>query len=528
MGIRTGKQYIEALKKVKAEIYMNGRRVEDVTEEPIFQGPIRTVAELYDMQFDPKFKDITTYPSPTTGNPISMAFMVPYTKEDLIKKRQYFKLRADQNFGTFGRSPDFTNGLVTGWYQGSANFARMGEQYGQNAIDYYEYVSENDLFLTHVLVGPQVDRSRIASEQADPFIQLGKVGETEEGIIVRGAKMLGTMAPITEECAVVPFGGVAAGDHIYALAFSVPNNAPGLKWVCRETVAPLPRSTWDHPLSSRFEEMDCIAIFDDVLIPWNRVIVPGTPECEELVNNMRGSMSAQGAGQGAAAHLSQMELMVGVAMRLAESTGISGFLNIQHFLGEMVSYLEVFRAVFYGTEAMSEPGPNGVWRYGGFGSRSVDLLGRTWHRRMVEIIQSMAGGGFFQSATEADMNNPEIRPYIDKFMSGREGWSAEDRIRIFKLAWDITGDSFGQRVQQYHQFHAGDPYRAMAASYVGYDKQPLFDIVDRALGKTGTWDIAITPENAGGVPVIKPEPGSLQYAYPAASAPKRTRPLAKV
>ena len=523
MPVRTGKQYIEALKRVKAEIYMNGKLVEDVTEEPIFQGPIQTVAELYDMQFDPRFKDILTYPSPTTGEPVSTAFLVPNSREDLIKRRQAYKLRTDQNFGLLGRSPDFTAGLVTGWYQGRENFARLGKQFGENAVSYYEYVRENDLFLTHVLVGPQVDRSKIASEQEDPFIQLGKVKETDEGIIVRGAKMLGTMAPITEEVAVVPFGGVAAGDHIYALAFSIPNNAPGLKYICRETVAPLPRSTWDHPLSSRFEEMDCIAIFDDVFVPWDRVIVPGSPESEELVNNMRGSMAAQGANQSAAAHLSQMELFVGVAMKLADATGISGFLNVQALLGEMVSYLEVAKVVFYGTEAMSEPGPNGVWRYAGFGTRSLRLMAHTWHRRMVEIIQTLAGGGVFQSCTEADLQNPDLRPYIDKYMRGREGWTAEERMQLFKLAWDLTGESFGQRVQQYMHFHSGDPYRNMAASYVGYDKGPLFDIVDRALGKKESLDIPITPENAGSTQVIRPEPGALQYSYPASSAPKRTK-----
>jgi aromatic ring hydroxylase len=119
-----------------------------------------------------------------------------------------------------------------------------------------------------MLINPQVDRSKTSAQQEDPFLHLGRVRETADGIVVRGAKMLGTMAPITEEVAVIPFGGVPPGDDAYALAFGIPTNAPGLKFICRETVAPLPRSRFDHPLSSRFEEMDCIAIFEDVLVPW--------------------------------------------------------------------------------------------------------------------------------------------------------------------------------------------------------------------------------------------------------------------
>ena len=526
---RTGKQYIEALKKVKFDLYLHGKLVEDVTEEPLFQGPIQAIAQLYDLQHDERYRDILTYPSPTTGEPVSTAFLIPHTHEDMIKRRQALKLKTDHNFGMMGRSPDFTNGLVTGWYSNQATFARGGEQFGQNAVNYYEYVRDNDLFLTHTLVGPQVDRSRTASEQEDPFIQLGKVSETSEGIIVRGAKMLGTMAPLTEEVLVVPFGGVGPGEHIYALAFAIPNDTPGLKYICRETVAPLPRSTWDHPLSSRFEEMDCIAVFDDVLVPWDRIMVPGKPESEEIVNAMRGSMAAQGASQSGAQHLSQMELMLGVAMKLADSIGINGFLNIQALLGEMISYVEVGRALFYGTEAMSEPGPDGVWGYTGFATRAWRVQEHVVHRRMVEIIQTLAGGGFFQSATEADFLNPEIRPFIDKYLKGRPGFDAEERVRLFKLAWDITGETFGQRIQQYVHFHSGDPYRNAAASYVAYDKEPLFELVDRALGKRDPLDIPITAENEGAKRVSKPQPGALRYSYPAASypQPQKTAPPAK-
>ena len=99
---------------------------------------------------------------------------------------------------------DFMNGLVTGWYLGQERFARRGAQFGENAARYYEHVRENDLFLTHVLINPQIDRSRTSAEQEEPFLHLGKVPETPEGIVVRGAKMLGTMAPITEEITVLP------------------------------------------------------------------------------------------------------------------------------------------------------------------------------------------------------------------------------------------------------------------------------------------------------------------------------------
>ena len=271
MPARSGQAYVESLRKNAPCVYLGGRRIRDVTAEPIFQEPIRAIAEQYDMQLDPVYGDVMTYPSPSTGALVSTSFLVPYTREELVKKRKHFKLRADHNFGFMGRAPDFMNQFVTGWHLMADRFARAGTRFGDNATRYYEHVREGDLFLTHMLINPQIDRSKTSAQQEDPFLHLGRVGETSEGIIVRGAKMLGTMAPITEEVAVIPFGGVPAGDDAYGLVFGIPTATAGLTFICRETVAPLPRSRFDHPISSRFEEMDCIAVFDDVLVPWDQI-----------------------------------------------------------------------------------------------------------------------------------------------------------------------------------------------------------------------------------------------------------------
>ena len=523
MPARTGAQYIESLKQRKPCIYLAGRRVEHVVEEPLFQGPIRAIAEQYDMQCDPRYRDVMTYASPTTGEPVSASFMLPRSPEELAQKRKHFKLRADHNFGFMGRGADFMNAFVTGWHLAAPRFARAGEQFGRNATRSYEYVREHDLFLTHMLVNPQVDRSRTSAEQQDPFLHLGRVRETDAGIVVRGAKMLGTMAPIAEEVAVLPFGGVAPGDDAYALVFSIPIDAPGLKFICRETVAPPPRSRFDHPLSSRFEEMDCIAVFDDVLVPWERVLVSGAPGSAEIVNTLGGDVIAQTNLQIAARFLSQMEFFCGLAMKLADTVGITGFLHIQEKLGEMLTHLEVGRSVFYGSEAMAQE-RDGVWLPGGLGLRAFHLQSATIYSRFVEIVHILAGGGFFYAPAEADLDNPEIRPYIDKYVRGRAGVSAEERIALFKLAWDAVGESFGGRIEQYNRFYSGDPIRLTAGFYLAYDKAPLFETVDRALGKRPDLDIPVSPDNPGGFSGVRPPAGVLTAAYPASSLPQPAKP----
>ena len=530
MPARTGKDYIDSLKKKtkNMEVYLHGRRVKDVTEEPLFQGPMHAVAEQYDMQHDPAYRDIMLYTSPTTGDPVGRSFMIPNSKEDLIKKQKAHKLRTDQNFGFMGRAPDFMNNFVTAWALRKDSLAQQDPRHGENAQNYYEFCRENDLFLTHMLLNPQVDRSRAASDQQDPYIALSRVGETKEGIIVRGAKMVGTFAPLTEEIMVLPFGGVAPDEDAYGLIFAIPNDSPGLKFLCRETVSPLPRSRFDHPLSSRFEEMDALAIFDDVLVPWDRVMVSGGPGSAAIVNGRDASGVVLGqAGiaavgtQVAARMLSNMEFFVGLATKLASSIGIDAFLHVQEKLGEMISYLEVGRSVFWGSTAAAVPGPNGVWVPTGLGQRGFHLMTMQIYRRMVEIVQVLAGGGFFSVPTEADMGNPEIRPYIDKFLRGAGDLSAEERVQLFKLAWDATGEAFAQRMQQYVYYYSGDPVRLKAGYYMAYDKRPGFDIVARALGDGTPIPVSRASwEPREGPPAEPPITGELAGAYPASSLPQ--------
>ena len=419
-----------------------------------------------------------------------------------------------------GRSPDFMNAFVTGWSLRADTFGSVNPRFADNARNYYEYVRENDLFLTHVLINPQTDRSKTSAQQADPFLHLGKVRETDQGIIVRGAKMLGTMAPITEELAVIPFGGIAPGDDNYALVFAIPNNTSGLKFICREPMAPPPRSEFDHPLSSRFEEMDCIAIFDDVLVPWDRILLDGTEGSRDVINTGAQDGRAGGRMQTAAREIAAMEFFCGLAMRVADAIGITGFLHIQEKLGEMLSNLEIARALFFGAEAMGSEAQDGIWQYHLNGLAPFHWQNYKIHARFVEIIRTLAAGGFFYAPTEKDFANIEIRPYIDKFVTGRPGVGAEERVRLFKLAWDVAGDSFGSRVEQYTHFYSGDPIRNVAGYYVGYDKQPLFDVVDRALaGSKAALDIPISPPDPS-----KPEPRrspreGMTGTYPLTSQP---------
>jgi aromatic ring hydroxylase len=207
-------------------------------------------------------------------------------------------------------------------------------------------------------------------------------------------------------------------------------------------------------------------------------------------------------------------------MKVADAIGITGFLHVQEKLGEMLSQMEIARAVFYGSEAMAQRLPSGVWVPGGHGLRAFHLQTGKVYSRFVEIVQSLAAGGFFYAPSEADLENPELRPYIDRYVRGRAGVSAEERIALFKLAWDVTGEAFAQRMAQYVRFYSGDPIRLTAGFYAQYDKGPLFDLVERALGRRDGVPLPITPDDPGAPIPYQPHTRGMAGTYAATSLPK--------
>ena len=109
MPARTGADYLARLRENPGEIHLRGERVVDATAHPALRNGAHTLAKLYDLQHDPKFKDEMTYPSPTTGDPVGLSFIMPRTAEDLAKRGRMITNWARVTKGMMGRTPDFLN-----------------------------------------------------------------------------------------------------------------------------------------------------------------------------------------------------------------------------------------------------------------------------------------------------------------------------------------------------------------------------------------------------------------------------------
>ncbi|SFD37475.1 anthranilate 3-monooxygenase (FAD) / 4-hydroxyphenylacetate 3-monooxygenase [Bacillus sp. OV194] len=480
MGIRTGTQYIDGLKSRQPEIWLEGRKVTDIVNEPVLRQPILEIAKLYDMQHDPEHQKKITHVCEETGERVSNAFLVPRKLEDVMARRSLFEAYANATYGLMGRTPDFLNVVVTGMASNSWFLDKYNPEWSVNIQNYYRYIRDNDLFLTHAIINPQNDRSKTSHEQKDTFTHLGSVEETPDGLLVRGAKMLATLAPITDEVIVYSFPGFKPGDERYALAFALPIDTPGLRIICREPMQDGKRSLFDHPLASRFEEMDALLVFNDVLVPWDRVFIHNNVEAANLLYPKTG-IAQQPAHQSGVRGLAKLSFAVDVACRLADSIGVDVYLNVQSDLGELIQSVETIRALLRVSEYECEVTPSGEYMPAAAPLETIRGLLPTFYPRAIEVIQIIGAGGLLMSPSGYDFENPELREDMDRYYVGREGVSSIDRVRIFKLAWDLSGEAFGQRALQYERYYTGDPIRKRAIFYNNHKRKNAFPLVDQAL-----------------------------------------------
>jgi len=462
-GPMTGERYIASLKDGR-EVWIDGKRADDVTTHPAFKDMVGELACIYDLQNSPQYRDEMTCVDPDSGNRISVSWLFPRSAEDLKKKRRNSELWNELSWGQLGRSPDILAPYILSALHLKDDFSAVKHpkcDFGENLQKYYEYCRDNDLFLTHALVDPQVDRSQQTQNErravAEDEVALHVVEETSEGVIVTGGKQLASAAPHTHETYVsLSATFVHRNDPKCVVAFAVPNDAPGLKILAREPVSRW-FGSWGHPLA-RLDEQDCMLFFENVLVPWDRLFMLYDPTPMMKMLGAGGhSVPFNFLGWSNLCRVEvRMKLMTAVATMVAEAIGVIDFREVAAKIGEMVTYCEMWRHAMEGIEHKAGPTPSGQWTLGP--GRVMHIWFAQTTTRMTELLREICASGIIMQPSENDLASPELRPYLDKYMRGK-GVDVEYKSRLFRLAHDLAASSFGLRQDIYEYWHGGDPNR---------------------------------------------------------------------
>ena len=475
MPARTGAEFLRGLRDTRA-LWLGGQRVTDPMDHPALRGAAEAIAAVFDLHH--RYPEDCLMPDPETGEAIAVSHMIPRSKADLRRRHKALRRVAEFSVGLMGRTPDYMNVTFAGFAGRSDEWAANGNDEGSaNLVAYQKQMARQDLSLTHTLIHAMSDKSKGHVPAGFDETQLHTVEKTAHGILVRGARVLATLAPFSDELAVYPSQPMPDASRRHALSFSIRMDTPGLKFICRDSVS-MPDDRFDHPLSGRFDEQDAFVIFDNVEVPRDRVFCDGNLQVYNTV--MSASWRANAMHQTMIRAWTKLEFAWGLACRMAEAIGASDPATLQ-MLGEIWSFAELARsAVLAGEEGAHEYG-NGAWF---LDDRPMDALRTSlpyWFPRVNEIIRLIGSHNVLATPASGAFADPDLRPLIDKYLRGAGDTSALERARIFRLGWDFAGSALASRNEQYERFYLTSGARNRQNVQMRADRTAANRLVDRFL-----------------------------------------------
>jgi 4-hydroxyphenylacetate 3-monooxygenase oxygenase component len=485
MGIRTGSDYVASLRDGR-EVWLDGERVADVTTDPRLRAMPLSLAELYDLQHAPECADALTFPSPTTGAPVGLSHLQPRSAADLRLRRDMVKIWMDRCGGMMGRTPDFINVMIAAFAAGHAHFAVAKAAFGENIVNYHEHIRDHDLALTHSLVTPEIDKSKpIFAQPGD--IAMKVVRESDDGIIVAGARSIATLAPFANEILIFPSPArIAPSEESarYVVGFAVPVATAGVRMICRPSLVVPGARVIDHPLSARMDEMDAVVWFDDVFVPWERVFLYRD---WEAANRVRSLAAPHGMHQTNTKNLAKAEFLLGIALAVAESTRADRQPQVQHLLAEMINGVEMIRGLLRASEVDCVPGPEGTVLPDDQPLWAIRAMFPALNARMVEIIQLLGAGNLVLVPSIAELSGG-AGDAAAAYCAGA-ALPAERRLALLRLAWDASCSGFAGRQVLYERFFSGDPWRSAITRAETYaNASTLKARVWNFLDRSAAWD----------------------------------------
>lgn len=476
----TGEQYKASLRDGR-EVYYRGERIEDVTTHPITRGAVAQLAAVYDAQHAPETRDILTYVR-EDGQRVTKGWMLPRSHEELLSRRESAEWIAKQSFGTFGRHLDMAPLTQVGALANVGVFRADQPRHADNIGRYVRGAQDANRMIAGCFVDPQGKRAKRRSKESTfEEIQPGTgfpstlrvTREDSTGFWVSGPKAVGTALVYSQDCYVASVPGKAPEESFW---FIIPVGSSGLRFVCRDTVADLHESRFEHPLAGRGDEVDAMVLFEDVFVPWERVFSYGT----STVMHQYGQIGVLEYWYTLIRATVKAELIAAVVQMVIDTLDTGSLQLVRQTAAEVNQWAIALRAFLDASEAKGALNAEGVW----MPSSMPITAGRAYHieqyPRILHILQELCGQGSMMRLSEADYDHPEIGPRMQWFMEG-EGLGAKDKAKLFNLVWDLSGDGYGARTELFEKLNGFPLFLLKEWIYREYDTAPAQADVKRFL-----------------------------------------------
>ena len=475
--LKTGDQYRESIRDGR-EVWMNGERITDVTSHPAFKPIVDVRARIYDMAHEDRYRDIMTYTDADTGESNCIGYKLPHTQDDWHAKRAAVDAVMDDIGGVVIRMGDETAGEMWSLFDGRDVLDEVDPRFSANIERHIQHVLHSDIFHVSANTDPKGDRSKRPQDQ-DPDMLLHMVKETDAGIVVRGAKYE-TAAAYSNQAFVKPtianWGDAELSD--YALGFICPMNAEGLKHICRTGFAGR-APVADYPLSNRFDEIDTLLVFDNVLIPWEDVLFYRHTRAASYI---RASLHRYSAMAFVHRILRIADMLIGAALFNVRQTGLDAQQAVREKLATLACYRETIDAHLIAAIATAKQSPGGLL----MPNPSLLYTGRV-HAcsklpEMVHLARELCGGQICVTPDAAAFADEESGHWLEKYYSVNENWVAEDRRKLLAFARDLMNSDYAGHRLTFQLFAQSPPFAHLNAVYNSFDFDGPLDFVRNAAG----------------------------------------------
>jgi 4-hydroxyphenylacetate 3-monooxygenase len=474
--IRTGTQYRDSIRDGR-RVWINGERVTDVTTHPAFKPIVDIRARIYDMQHEPDFAPIMTAKD-DIGGLCAVGLKLPFTEADWHAKRAATDAVLDEVGGIVTRVGDETIGEMWSLYDGQDVLNEVNPQFSENIRRHIELSIQSDPFHVSANTDPKGDRSKAPQDQ-DPDMLLHVVGETDAGIVVRGAKFE-TAAAYANQAFTKPtianWGNAELSD--YAVGFICDLGSPNLRFICRSGFAGV-KPVADYPLSNGFDEVETLVIFDDVLIPWENVLFYRHTKAATFIRSTLHRYSAFAFVQ---RNLKFADFMIGAALYNVKQTGLDAQQAVQEKLSQLACYREGINAHLTAAIATAQRSPGGLM----MPNQSLLYTGRVLAcsqlHQMMHITRELCGGQICITPDAASFAAAETGPWLDKYYSVNDNWQADDRRKLLAFARDLVNSDYAGHRLTFQLFAQSAPFAHLAAVYRNFDWDETLRVTHKAAG----------------------------------------------
>jgi aromatic ring hydroxylase len=429
MALRSAEDYRASVADGRV-LWYQGRRVDDLRDEPDLAVALDHAAIDYELAHDPEHRDLAVDVDDETGEEYSAYWRIPRSSDDLEQRMRLIEV-ATTSGGT----------LVTLIKEigSDALFALLrllqGEEL-ERARDFYRHCRDGDLAVAVAQTDVKGDRSRPPHLQDDPDLYVRVVDEGPDGIVVRGAKCHTSVSANADEIIVLPTRAMTDDDRDWAVAFAVPTNAPGLSMYVSAYGAGS-KDAFEAPLSARHKMLETLTVFDDVFVPWDRVFSCRQPQA---AGPLALTFVEYHRFTAVSYKLPLLDALVGCAALIAEMNGVARASHIREKLSQLVIFAEsvrgltqlaALRASTDGDIAYPDPLTTNLAKY----------TFATHYHQALEWVQDCAGGLLVTGPGGADWASDEVRPVLEKYFVGAA--PAEERLRLMNLIADLAVRDFG-------------------------------------------------------------------------------------